>query len=497
MGPLPTRPPASPVGDHPRATGDRPPLCAEPYDQLREPQEDGAMATVMQAYRFALDPTPRQQRSLASHTGAARFAYNWGLELVTTRLDQRRAGQDVQVPWTLPDLRWEWNRAKQDVAPWWAENSKEAYNSGLDALARALKTWSDSHNGRRKSRPVGFPRRKTKRHTRIGCRFTTGQIKVLPDRKHVQLPRIGVLKTHESTRKLARRLEHGAARILAATISRRADRWFVSFTVEVQRAIPAGNGRSSVVGVDVGVRHLAVLSTGQTIPNPRALQHSLRRLRRLHRQLARRKPRSRRRYQSWRRLARTHARVANVRRDAVHKLTTSLATRHGIVVVEQLTVAGLLRNRQLARAIADSGMSQLRRLLVYKTAWYGSRLVVADRFYPSSKTCSGCGWVKAKLTPSESIFCCEACGLRIDRDLNAARNLAKLVDCSTAAGSGPEALNARGADRKTQLAGQVAMKREAGTEPRSGQTGTATSLGVATTVSKSGRGNGSGVLGST
>jgi putative transposase len=115
------------------------------------------MATVLQAYQFALDPTPRKQGSLASHTGAALFAYNWGLELVTTRLEQRRAGEDVQVPWTLPELRREWNRAKQQVAPWWAENSKEAYNSGLDALARALKNWSDARSGRRRGRQVGFP----------------------------------------------------------------------------------------------------------------------------------------------------------------------------------------------------------------------------------------------------------------------------------------------------------------------------------------------------
>jgi putative transposase len=385
------------------------------------------MATVLQAYQFALDPTPRQDGSLASHTGAARFAYNWGLDLVTTRLDQRKTDPSVQVPWTLAELRWEWNRVKHAVAPWWAENSKEAYNSGLDALARALRNWSDFRNGRRKGRPMGFPRRKRKGHGRVGCRFTTGQIKVLPDRKHIQLPRIGVLKTHESTRKLARRLEQGSARILAATISRRADRWFVSFTVEVQRSIPASNGQPSIVGVDVGVRHLAVLSTGAVIPNPRALEGSLRKLRRLNRELARRTPGSRRRSRTRRRLARVHARAANLRRDALHKLTTSLATQHGTVVIEQLNVAGLLRNRRLARAIADTGMAELRRLLGYKAIWYGTRLVVADQFYPSSKTCSGCGWVKAKLTLAERTFSCEACGLRIDRDLNAARNLATLV----------------------------------------------------------------------
>jgi putative transposase len=201
------------------------------------------MATVIQAYRFALDPTLTQRRALASHCGAARVAHNWGLYLVKTRLDQRRDGEDVEVPWTLPDLRREWNRAKQQVAPWWAENSKEAYSSGLDGLARALKNWADSRTGRRPSRrPVGFPRFKRKGRARDACRFTTGAIKVLPDRKHVQLPRIGVLKTHESTRKLARRLEQGTARILAATISRTADHWFVSLTVEVERQVPTGTG---------------------------------------------------------------------------------------------------------------------------------------------------------------------------------------------------------------------------------------------------------------
>jgi putative transposase len=427
------------------------------------------MATVIQGYQFALDPTPRKQGRLASHTGAALFAYNWGLELVTTRLHQRKTDPSVQVPWTLAELRREWNRAKHDVAPWWAENSKEAYNSGLDALARALKNWTDSRSGRRKGRPVGFPRRKKKRRGRAACRFTTGAIRVLPDRKHIQLPRIGVVRTHESTRKLARRLEQGTARILAATISSRADRWFVAFTVEVERSIPADNRKASVVGVDVGVRHLAVLSTGQIIANPHALEGSLRKLRRLNRQLARRKPGSRRRNRTRRRLARVHVRVANLRRDALHKLTTTLATQYGTVVVEHLNVAGMVRNRHLARALSDTGMAELRRQLGYKKTWYGCQLVVADPFFPSSKTCSGCGWVKAKLTLAERTFTCEACGLVLDRDLNAPRNLAHLVEF--VAQSGWETQTARGADRKSQLAGQVAMKREAGAGSLPGKTG--------------------------
>jgi putative transposase len=185
---------------------------------------------VHQAYRFALDPTPRQQGALASHVGAARFAYNWGLELVKRRLDERATGQDVEVPWTLRALRREWNRSKAAVAPWWADNSKEAYSSGLDALARGLRNWADSRKERRAGGRVRFPRRKRKGQGRQACRFSTGAIRVEADRHHVTLPRLGRLMTHESTRKLARRLGHGTARILAATISQQGGRWFVSFT---------------------------------------------------------------------------------------------------------------------------------------------------------------------------------------------------------------------------------------------------------------------------
>jgi putative transposase len=468
---------AAPDGGATRRPLSQPSFTVAHMKQPQPAREGAAMASVIQAYRFALDPTPGQRRALASHCGAARYAYNWGRDLVQQRLEQRRTGEDVEVPWTMFRLQWMWNRAKHQVAPWWAENSKEAYKSGLDGLARALKNYSDSNAGRRKGRPMGFPRRKRKGRCRDACRFTTGPLRVEADRKHITLPRIGALKTHESTRKLARRLEQGTARILAATITRTADRWYVSFTVEVQRYLPASNGHDAVVGVDVGVRHLATLSTGATIPNPRALEHSLRRLRRLHRQLARHMPDAKRRTVTRRRLARVYARSANLRRDALHKLTTGLATEHGTIVVEQLNVAGMVRNRRLARVIADTGLAELRRQLIYKTTWYGSRLIVADPYYPSSKRCSACGWVKAKLTLAERTFACEACGLRIDRDLNAAHNLAKLAQ--HVAQSGWETQNARGADRKTQPAGQVAVKREAGPEHCSDRTGTAVLQGAA------------------
>lgn len=446
----------------------------------------------MQAYRFALDLTPRQERAVLAHAGAARVAHNRALARVKAVMGQRAAERTYGIAeadltptigWTLPALRKAWNQAKHEVAPWWRECSKEAFNTGLDALARALANWAQSRSGTRKGRRVGFPRFKQRRGTIPSVRSTTGTIRVEPDRKHVVLPRLGRLRLHESARKLARRLDAGTARILSATVRRSWPRWFVSFTCEVQPAERRPARLGARVGADVGVKHLAVLSTGEVVPNPRHLDTALLRLRRLGRAASRKVGPDRRTGQRasnrWRRaqsrLSRTHARVANLRRDGLHKFTTRLAATYATVVVEDLKVAGMLRNRRLARHNADAGFAELRRQLNYKTQWSGGQLVVADRWYPSSKTCSGCGAVKAKLALSERTYTCTTCGLVLDRDLNAARNLAALV--ATVAPSGGETLNGRGADRKTPLAGLVAVKRLPGTA-QAGKTGTVPPKGV-------------------
>ena len=248
--------------------------------------------------------------------------------------------------------------------------------------------------------------------------------------------------------------------------------------------MPGPRRAEASIGVDVGIRHLAVLSNGRHVPNPTPLQHAQRRLRRLNRRLARRhgsrvadgsrREPSKRWQQTRQRLGQAHTRVADLRRDGLHRLTSELAGTYGTVVVEHLNVAGMLRNRRLTRRIADAGFAELRRQLAYKTAWAGGMLVQADVFYPSSKTCSGCGHVKAKLPLSERTYRCEHCGLVLDRDHNAARNLVTLVHmgAKAVAGSGPETQNARGADVRPSLAGQTAANREAGTGPRPGQTGT-------------------------
>jgi putative transposase len=231
-----------------------------------------------------------------------------------------------------------------------------------------------------------------------------------------------------------------------------------------------------VVGVDVGLRHLATLSTGERMENLRPLQASLRRLRRLQRQLDRQrrannphnyrpdgtaKPgrrewaKSRRMLHTEARVRRLHERAANVRREQAHHLTTLLTREYGLVAVESLNITGMKQNARLARHISDAGWGIVLAQLKYKTDWAGSELVSADRFYPSSKTCSDCGTVKAKLSLSERVFSCDACGLSLDRDENAARNLAKLAlavaraqggsSALFVAAAGAETLNARGA----------------------------------------------------
>jgi putative transposase len=318
---------------------------------------------MMQAFRFEVDPNNHARSAMASHAGAARFAYNWGLALVKSRLAEReRIGETalceglsrreaaglargVVVPWSLPALRREWNQAKDLVAPWWRENSKEAANTGLYALACGLRAWADSRSGKRPGPRVGFPVFK-KRHARRSCRFSTGALGVC-DARHIRLPRIGVVRTKEGTTSLVDLIDTGNARILSATLTEHAGRWYVSFGCEVSRQVGSPTAPARVVGVDVGVRNLAVLSTKEVVPNPRALQRSSRALARHQRRLARQETgggakaasgRSRRNRAS---VARTHARVAHLRADALHKLTTRLATTYSTVVVEDLNVAGM------------------------------------------------------------------------------------------------------------------------------------------------------------
>jgi putative transposase len=316
----------------------------------------------------------------------------------------------------------------------------------------------------------------------------------------VTLPRLGTIRTHESARKLQRRLAGGRARVLSATVGREPDgRWFVSLQVEVQRGRGQVRRPGTMVGVDLGIRHLAVLadSTGAVSfePNPKHLQRAQAALRRANRTPARRqgpvvldaetgKKSHRVPSANWLEakaaLGKAHARVRHLREDSLYQLTTRVAGTYGTVVVEDLNVAGMPKNGSLARHVADAGFGAIHRQLAYKTTWMGGQLIVADRWYPSSKTCSACTTVKTRLSLHDRVFACDACGLVMDRDGNAARNLATLeAGCTTgtAVGGDPEAeaSKARGADRKTrtnrsrQTVTSAGAGRAGGETPRKGR----------------------------
>jgi putative transposase len=419
---------------------------------------------VNQAYRFALDPTPEEERALWSHAGAARFAWNWGLAKCIERYEAEKRWYSASEMHKL------WNaEKKQDPAlAWWSENSKCAYQEAFRDLDRALRDFAKSGKGQRRGRRLGFPRFKKRGKCRDSFRFSGDTMRCRGTT--VTLPRLGVVATHESTRKLARRLANGTARILSATVSRTAQRWYVSFTVEVERDMPERHARpGSAIGVDLGVKTLLTVADDRgaivKVPGPKPLRTALRKLQRASRAHARKQPGSANRRKSAGRLGRIHARIANVRADALHKATTDLARRYEAVVIEDLNVAGMIRNLRIGRAITDQGFGQARRMLEYKTGWNGGRVVLADRFYPSSKTCSECGTVKAKLSLDERAFRCDDCGLVVDRDVNAARNLLKL------AASGAESRNACGGTVRPGLAGRVPVKQEPGTA-HAGKTGT-------------------------
>ena len=372
---------------------------------------------------------------MASHAGAARFAYNAGLAHVKEALD---SGESPE--WSHYGLlRW-WNANKDELAVnrdtgvvWWSQNSKESYSMGLRDLAQGFSNWSKSRKGQRKGKRVGFPRFKSK-NTTMRFAYSTGfTAPKASDPYGLKLPCIGRVHCMENVYKLV-----GGARLIRITVSRRAGCWYASLTVEREPTATAAP-KGGVVGVDLGVKNLATLSDGTVVPNPRALVTRLKVLRKAQQALSRKVKGSARREKAKERVARLHARVADVRADAINKATTMIAETYSVVCVEDLNVAGMVKNRHLARSVSDAALGEFRRQLEYKTARSGAVLRVVDRWFPSSKTCSNCGTVKAKLPLSERTFNCDMCGLSIDRDVNAAINI--LV-----AGSAPETLNARGED---------------------------------------------------
>ena len=386
---------------------------------LRSGRRVGVLVIVVvmqRSHRVALKPTPEQESLFGQHAGYARFAYNWAL-------GEFRAGLEVGEWLRERTLRPRWNRVKGMIAPWGTDLSQNAAKYAIIDLGQAAEGWGKHRRkvkiGQRTGRRVGFPKFKRRKHEQ-GFRADNGPDTVRVDGKIIKLPKIGWVAMVEELR------FHGSIR--EATINRTAGTWFACFCIEDgEEPPPVKDGPT--IGVDVGVGTMATCSDGTTVDNPKALARGLKKLRRLDKAIARsrnvqgKSVHSNRRERLYAKRRRVHARVVNVRNDNHHKATTAIAKSAGRVVVETLNVAGMVKNRRLARAIVDAGMSGFLRKLEYKCRWYGADYVKADRWYASSKLCAHCGWKNDDLTLSDREWWCGGCGVLNDRDANAAMNL--------------------------------------------------------------------------
>ncbi|GAA1787773.1 IS200/IS605 family element transposase accessory protein TnpB [Planosporangium flavigriseum] len=443
----------------PSATGD---------DDTPLVSHTGAPLTRPVTFVFTLDPTAEQDQLCFQYAGAFRLVFNHHIARVFANLDQRAAEKSYGITDAelTPALSWSkvsfinhMNAWKNGYAPdspvteiadgtvvrglpWRGAVSADVFETASVNAAQALKNWRDSFRGERKGKKVGRPRFKAKHRTtpafRLRCKYTEG--KTPPVRpagpRAMRLPKLGEIRVAEHTGKLSRMLETGRFHAYAAAFTYRNGRWQVAVTGmatqhhHLRRSARHRHDRPA--GVDLGVKALAVVADSDGLvlhewTGVKPLQRAQARLKLANQALARTKQGSNGRRKAVRSLGKIHARIRQLRRQLLHDITTTLVTRCSTLVIEDLNVTGMVRNRSLARHISDAALGELRRQLEYKTAWYGARLVVADRWYPSSKTCSRCGHVDDGLTLADRTYRCAACGLELDRDVNAAINLATLA----------------------------------------------------------------------
>ncbi|MCX7258521.1 MAG: RNA-guided endonuclease TnpB family protein [Polaromonas sp.] len=384
---------------------------------------------MLAAHKIALKPNNVQATYFARAAGTARFAYNWALA---------EWGRQYAA-WTLDNTQSKpsqmamgraLNAIKKEAFPWMLEVTKNAPQMAIIQLGAAFQNF---FAGRAK-----YPKPRKKG---VHDRFSLSNDQFSVESSRIRIPRLGWVRMREALRL--------TGKIMSATVSRVADQWFVSITVDtLEQSTSTQAENQGAVGVDLGVSALATLSTGEPpIPGPKAHKVLLCRLQRLSRGLSRKVKGSQNRKKARMKLARLHARISNIRKDALHQLTTDLTRRFHTIGIEDLNVKGMLKNRHLSRAVSDMGFFEFRRQLEYKAAWRGRVIVVADRWYPSSKTCSCCGHKLDELPLSVRQWTCPGCNTTHDRDVNAAVNLKNLAVSSTVSVCGEEG---SGSGRKTR-----------------------------------------------
>jgi putative transposase len=365
------------------------------------------------AHVIRLNPTPEQVTYFRKACGVARHAYNWAL----AQWKQARAeGRRVKIK----DLKQQYNRIKKEQFPWTAEVTKCAPEQAFADLSAAFANYfrmkqdgSLPHlkRPRKDHEEAGFPHFKSKKHDRLS--FYLNNDKFHADRHWLSVPKLGKVNMTEELRL--------CGRILSGTIFEQAGHWFVSISVDVPHVIPTHRG--GIVGIDLGIKSLAVTSEGEVFENQKHYRRNLGRIKGLSKGLSRKQEGSRNWWKNQNKLARAHDQVTNQRQDSLHKMTTFIARTYALIGLEDLNAKGMLANHHLAQAVSDASFFEVKRQLLYKSEQYGGYVQLVDRWFASSKTCHHCGWVKDNLTLADRVWTCEQCGAENLRDLNAAQNI--------------------------------------------------------------------------
>ncbi len=348
------------------------------------------------AHKIALDLTKAQETYCRQAAGTARLTYNWGL--AHWQMQYRNGEQP-----TAAILKKQWNAVKYARYPWLTAIHRDAHAQPFTNLHMAFQKFFRHE--------AAYPTFKKKG---VHDSFYIANDKVQVQGKRLRIPKLGWVRMREALR--------FTGKLMSAVVSRTADRWYVSLSVQVE-AFPPCENQAGRVGVDLGVKHLATLSTGEKIEGPKPLKAALKQLRRVNRTLARRVKFSANWHKTKAKLGRMHAHISAIRTDVLHKLTTRVTQTYAEVVIEDLHVKGMVRNHSLARAISDMGLGTFRQMLTYKAEAYGCTVHVASRWFPSSKLCRACGVLNETLTLKDRVFTCADCGHTEDRDLHAAKNL--------------------------------------------------------------------------
>ena len=367
---------------------------------------------MLRAHKIELNPNNKQATYFSKAAGVARFSYNWALA------EWKKAYEAGEKPSEMA-LRRKLNSVKREQFPWMLEITKNAPQMAIIQLGQAFKNFFKKTASYPRFRKKGF-------HDRFS--LTNDQFQL--DTCRIRIPNLGWVRMREALR--------FEGKVISATVSRRADRWFVSIAVEMpeKKSKFKINENQVIVGVDVGLSNFATFSSGEKKAGPKPYRQALNRIRRLSKSLSRKQKGSHNRNKAKLKLAKLHYRIGNVRYDAIHQLTTELVSNFSSIVIEDLNIKGMVKNRHLSRAISDMGFYEFRRQLEYKTQSENKKLMIASRWFPSSKQCSGCNYLLKTLALSQRQWICPQCNNKHDRDVNAAKNLVKWAVSSTASACG-------------------------------------------------------------